>query len=481
MHSSPSTLRLFVAFVGTLIVAQSLGPKSAFAEPIVLTVEGQAALALTAPQSSWFGPGGALAVAAHVPLSPLLFIGLRLRAGLLSNGDPPQVVGVRDPGWGSFELAALNLRLRPFARGTDARLGTGLFIDLAAGGGVTGKSARPSLEAGIGIGFGLHALTIAPTVRYLQVIQPSNPPSDEDARLLLAGIEVTFNERRPPPPAAPLRPQVVEAEMPDRDHDGIDDAADSCPDTAEDLDGFEDHDGCPELDNDKDGIADANDHCPNDAEDLDGFQDEDGCPERDNDDDGILDENDRCPNAAEIVNGNDDLDGCPDEGQIVFKNDRIVLEERVLFDFEFARVRHYAWPILQAIVKLYRQHPEWGLIQIEGHCDARGNASLNAQLSERRARNVMRKLIDFGMPESVMSYAGFGATRLRDFGTSEEAHQRNRRVEFVVQTRVPLPAAGDSPPTAATQMPPSAASDATGEPAPSSRSLLTPQSSSETD
>ena len=36
---------------------------------------------------------------------------------------------------------------------------------------------------------------------------------------------------------------------------------------AEDLDQFEDEDGCPELDNDKDGIPDLNDACPNAAED----------------------------------------------------------------------------------------------------------------------------------------------------------------------------------------------------------------------
>ena len=34
----------------------------------------------------------------------------------------------------------------------------------------------------------------------------------------------------------------------DRDHDGIPDAVDLCPDEPEDLDGFEDSDGCPDPD-----------------------------------------------------------------------------------------------------------------------------------------------------------------------------------------------------------------------------------------
>ncbi len=38
---------------------------------------------------------------------------------------------------------------------------------------------------------------------------------------------------------------------------------DRCPGDSEDVDGFEDGDGCPEFDNDQDGIPDARDQCPN--------------------------------------------------------------------------------------------------------------------------------------------------------------------------------------------------------------------------
>lgn len=98
----------------------------------------------------------------------------------------------------------------------------------------------------------------------------------------------------------------------DRDGDGIPDNVDACPTDAEDFDGFEDGDGCPEYDNDNDGIPDSADKCPNKAEDRDGFEDGDGCPEPDNDNDGIPDVADRCPNEPETMNGFNDLDGCPD-------------------------------------------------------------------------------------------------------------------------------------------------------------------------
>ena len=97
----------------------------------------------------------------------------------------------------------------------------------------------------------------------------------------------------------------------DRDHDGVPDAVDKCPDVPEDKDGFEDKDGCPDLDNDNDGILDKDDKCPNEAEDFDQFEDEDGCPDPDNDKDGIDDLHDACPLDPEDHKPPKPNDGCP--------------------------------------------------------------------------------------------------------------------------------------------------------------------------
>jgi OOP family OmpA-OmpF porin len=101
---------------------------------------------------------------------------------------------------------------------------------------------------------------------------------------------------------------------PDRDGDGIPDADDKCPSDAEDFDGFEDADGCPDPDNDGDGIPDTRDMCPNTPENRNGVQDEDGCPEEtgDRDGDGIPDNVDKCPDTPESANGVEDADGCPE-------------------------------------------------------------------------------------------------------------------------------------------------------------------------
>lgn len=98
----------------------------------------------------------------------------------------------------------------------------------------------------------------------------------------------------------------------DTDRDGVSNDKDECPDEAEDYDGFEDDDGCPDNDNDQDGVPDRDDLAPDLPEDFDGFEDDDGRPDLDNDGDGIADAQDECPNDPEDFDGDRDLDGCPD-------------------------------------------------------------------------------------------------------------------------------------------------------------------------
>lgn len=110
----------------------------------------------------------------------------------------------------------------------------------------------------------------------------------------------------------------------DRDGDGINDQHDKCPDKAEDFDEDRDLDGCPDVDTDKDGLEDDVDQCPTQPEDIDGFVDEDGCPDIDNDQDGIIDTVDQCPVEAGLPQAS----GCPDmDGDFVPDKDDKCPEE----------------------------------------------------------------------------------------------------------------------------------------------------------
>jgi len=100
----------------------------------------------------------------------------------------------------------------------------------------------------------------------------------------------------------------------DQDSDGVADDLDECPELAEDKDGFEDRDGCPDGDNDDDGVADEQDRCPTEQEDEDEFEDQDGCRDPDNDKDGIADEHDGCPNERGADSPDPKRRGCRPDG-----------------------------------------------------------------------------------------------------------------------------------------------------------------------
>ena len=407
-------------------------------EPLMLGIEGGAWTNVASPQLERFGPGGHLGVALHMPVNAWLIPSARLRVGIFADGAAPQDVSLRDPGVGGLGSLTLNLRLRPegFVAPSDPQRGRGAFIEIAGGVGVTGPRVRPVFEAAIGWGFEIGEFDLAPVVRFVHVVQFDEPLDDRSAFILSLGAEFTLFDARPDTAVvAEHQREHAIASDPDRDHDGILNADDACPDEPEDRDGFEDANGCPDPDNDADAVLDVSDACPLVPEDHDGFEDDDGCREDDNDQDGILDSVDRCPNDPETINGIEDADGCPDEGLIVMINDRIVLEERVLFDTDLARVRHAAHPILHAVLELVRQHPEWALLRVEGHADVRGTDDRNLLLSTRRARAVMERLVQFGLASERIEMQGFGESRPVVSEETNEGHQLNRRVEIVVARR----------------------------------------------
>ncbi len=387
----------------TCIVALSgvvLATMPASADPAWMwSVEAPAAVPLSEPQTDRFDPGALPALGVYRALGNRLLLGGRLRAGVLTNGQPPDME-LADPGLGGLGSAVVSLRLRPLDQAS--RSGDGLWLELAGGGAITGDNARPTAEAGIGYGFAAGSLSVGPSLRYVRVQQLDNVLDGRSADLALLGVELSMSRERARPAALvadPVPAPVVVTAVGDRDRDGLSDDVDDCPDEPEDVDGW---------------------------------QDEDGCPDPDDDGDGILDAMDACPREAEVVNAIDDEDGCPDEGVIVVNENRIILEERVLFELERARVRTSARPALQAIRELWKQHPEYDRMIIEGHADERGPDSFNDKLSEERAKRVRQALVELGMPAEQIDVIGYGKRKPASTGSSDADYQRNRRVEFVI-------------------------------------------------
>ena len=436
-----------------------------------LHFEGGAATFLTEPQLGYFGFGGSAAAAFE--WSIVDFVGLELE--YLFGGFTEGTGAFARPD-GFLHLIGGGVRVRPINDTSGFALHVGdhadwhqgnlhgdLWLSAHVGYVRTGGLDRLGFDAGLGYELSLvDGFSFGPYVRYLQVVQPDDDPLDPaDAKALAFGLAGTFC----------LTSCSVHLAPPDTDGDGIPDRDDGCPETPEDLDGFEDQDGCPDADNDHDTIPDLDDDCPDDPEDLDGhhdddgcpepeldtdgdtildetdrcprepedadgFQDEDGCPDTDNDGDTIPDADDDCPDTAEVINGLEDDDGCPDEALARVEQGRIVLAEMVHFEFNTAVLRAGSNRILEDVARLILAHPEYRRISIEGHTDFRGTEQFNLRLSEQRAERVRDTLVRMGVEPERLETRGFGKTRPIAEGQTLAANRRNRRVEFViVETR----------------------------------------------
>lgn len=231
---------------------------------------------------------------------------------------------------------------------------------------------------------------------------------------------------------------------PDNDADGVADAADACPQVPEDVDGFQDEDGCPEADNDGDGVADSVDACPMVAEDADGFEDRDGCPDLDNDRDGIADVDDLCPDKAENRNEFEDHDGCPDLAPppvVTRKEDRLFLTGRIRFDVGTAVLAGQGRKLLDSVAGWLRSNPKVAFLEITAHTDNNGNSAELQTLSQQRAEAVAGYLARVGPIDAAhMRVLGLGSDRPVAPNDSVQGRTRNRRVEIRILTQLPPPA-----------------------------------------
>lgn len=190
-------------------------------------------------------------------------------------------------------------------------------------------------------------------------------------------------------------------------------------------------------DQDHDGIADSVDECPRYAEDRDGIEDADGCPEEDpdSDRDGVADVDDECPEDKETINGHEDDDGCPDSGdpRVLFEDGKFKILDTIEFEHGSADVKPESSSLLDQIAQTMKANPDIERIRVEGHTDDTGPRDVNVRLSKQRAAAVRKHLVDRGVSPQRLSSEGYGPDRPLESGTSDDARARNRRVEFVVE------------------------------------------------
>jgi peptidoglycan-associated lipoprotein len=104
--------------------------------------------------------------------------------------------------------------------------------------------------------------------------------------------------------------------------------------------------------------------------------------------------------------------------------------EPVYFDTDRWVLRSDARASLKVRAEAIREHPEWGVVTIQGHCDERGTDEYNIALGDRRAAAVKRYLVDLGVSESRLATVTYGEDRPAVRGHDEKTWRYNRRSEF---------------------------------------------------
>lgn len=184
-------------------------------------------------------------------------------------------------------------------------------------------------------------------------------------------------------------------------------------------------------DRDNDGVADAHDQCPLSAEDRDGFQDDDGCPEIDNDGDGITDLHDLCPCVPENHNQYEDMDGCPECGAVLQTDAPVRMDVRIVFEQDSARLTPRGARMVQQIALTFGQYEQLHLVAVQGHAIESEQDVVG--LAAMRADAVADALTQYGVAPARLVRESMGAEFPLEGGSNAPALERSRRVMFEVR------------------------------------------------
>ena len=117
--------------------------------------------------------------------------------------------------------------------------------------------------------------------------------------------------------------------------------------------------------------------------------------------------------------------------RVVVEDNRIVINEKIQFDFNKATIKPESDSLMQEIIKVIKDHPHIKKLAIEGHTSSEGSDKYNLKLSDKRAKAVLEYLVKKGeLPKEMFTAKGFGETKPIGDESTEEGKEKNRRVEF---------------------------------------------------
>jgi OOP family OmpA-OmpF porin len=112
--------------------------------------------------------------------------------------------------------------------------------------------------------------------------------------------------------------------------------------------------------------------------------------------------------------------------------DKIVITEKIQFDFNKATIKPESHGLLDELVSVIKENAFIKKISIEGHTDSDGGDKYNMKLSDGRAKAVMAYFTEHGIDASRLTAKGFGETKPIGDNKTDEGKEQNRRVEFMI-------------------------------------------------
>jgi outer membrane protein OmpA-like peptidoglycan-associated protein len=122
-----------------------------------------------------------------------------------------------------------------------------------------------------------------------------------------------------------------------------------------------------------------------------------------------------------------------EEPRVEVTDDKIVIREKIQFDFDKATIRPESDDLLAEIAKVMNENPRLKKIRIEGHASSEGDHDHNVDLSQRRAKAVLAHLTKKGkVDKGRLESEGYGPDRPIASNDTESGRETNRRVEFTI-------------------------------------------------
>jgi|SRR5579859_1783812 len=326
-----------------------------------LKLEPGIAVPLTSPQSNRFDAGGAVAVTGLIAPTPWFAFGPTLSMVALSSNLDGIDTGAA---WGGGLSALVRRSHNNQDHGLEANspwLGTDFQMVK------TGDLLRPVVSVGAGIEFPTdnnRDLWVGPFARFENLFPTSSDLNldKRDAKLLVVGL--TFEFEGSHQMAAPVS-------VSDRDHDGVVDSVDYCPD----VPGPKSNNGCPYP-------------------------------------------------VVQPVAPSNKVNNKPVQPATELKH-------KVQFAYDSSVLQNNSIATLNEVVKSLSENVNYHVV-IEGHASSEGTVSHNQTLSVQRAQAVANYLVNHGIDNNRLSVVGFGSSRPITTNSTKADREINRRVEVNV-------------------------------------------------